>query len=319
MFKKFICIIIVLLCIIPTIVYADKSNAVKQSIPDYYFTECPKHGNIEEVKVPSSNIQKTNYMMIWTPYNYNKNVKHEVILLLHGGGGSMHDMMDGMQRVNSNLISFANIYDWIAYENETRPFIVVTINNRTDRKIICDEIVIAFKYIINNYNTYAKDDSDEALIAARDHFTVGGLSNGSVTAYAFMGLKLEYAGNYICMSSYVDKSVDFNRTDYRLNYLIIGAGINENPHHDICRLAHKRLKQFANTAKFYEYVSAHDFTTWGNCVYDSIKLMYEKIPLTLKEQVFETVDIIATTCIENKNNFQVKLPYKIEEDLNGGF
>lgn len=275
--KKTISIILLILLLsnifIPTIIFAEKEKVIKQSIPDKYFDDCPIHGNIISAKLRSNSFE--NDILIWTPYNYSKYIKYDVILLLHGGGGTLHDLMDHIQLINGKYTSLSNIYDWIVYDNiNIQPFIIVTINNRVNRKLVCDEIVEAFKYIAYNYNTYAKDTSDQSIIDARNHFMVGGLSNGSVTTYAFMGLKLEYAANYLCMSSYVDKAVNFNNTNYKMNYFIIGAGKKEPTHHDISVAAYKDLKKFSKYNNLYIYNSAHDWTTWSNCIYDTLLYMF---------------------------------------------
>ena len=306
--KKY-CIIILILCILftslPTVVLAD--NSVKyQLFPDYYFTECPQQGTIH---VDTIQEKRTNReALIWTPYNYNENTKYDVIILLHGGGGSIHDWLDNEFNIRRNKlfdkIQAKNIYDWITYEHKSKPFIICTLtNNPYNRDETSKDAITAFKYIAENYSTYAIDGSDESIIDARNHFWIGGLSQGCITTYYFMSKYNKYTGNYICLS--MTKSAEYNSgiveglAEYPINYMYMACGNKDRYNH--FNGMNRDFEFFAQNSKDIKYTIFgynHDWNTWINSIYDVLttsKLLrvdFDYIKTVIKDRMYKIFEIV---------------------------
>lgn len=121
--KKILSIIFAMMfLLVPFAAFADTENYSEENgMPLYYLNDCPVHGtvNVDEFQQMKSN---NDTLLVWTPYNYDEsgNTKYEVVLLLHGGGGTLNDWMNGLQTVYANgnyqTVRLFNVYDWMSYE-----------------------------------------------------------------------------------------------------------------------------------------------------------------------------------------------------------
>lgn len=285
--KKILSIIFAMMfLLIPVSAFADtETYSEEKGIPTHYFDECPVHGTINVDTFQHMN-GGNDTLLVWTPYDYDEsgNTKYEVILLLHGGGGTLHDWMDTKFWVcidaESNrlaqTVQMSNIYDWISYEKKCKPFIVVTLNNRQDREYVSREMIKALSFVAENYQTYAEDGLEEHLIAARDHFTVGGLSNGATTVFYFLSHYLEYAGNYIVFSMMRDRATNdlsFQEEvkEMKINSYFGGAGIRDKYNHANFGPADEQFYgEYANRSAYIIYPWGHDWSTWTHGIYDAL-------------------------------------------------
>lgn len=289
--------IILIITIIPNTVYAN--NEIQyQNIPDYYFEDCPEHGTIHTETIQEKMMNRE--IIIWTPYNYNKNTKYDVFILLHGGGGHNTDWINYLCTIkrgtNYDTIRCCDIYDWIAYEHKSKPFIICSItNNYYDRDETSQDALKAIKYIIDNYSTYAKSSSDEDLIKAKNHFWVGGLSQGCISTYYFMSQYMKYIGNYICLSMSINYKTDIKEQLEKniINYIFLGVGINDKySYADLMPRDVEFFKQYCNNIDFVKYGYSHDWSTWTNAIYDILtKSNLMKIDYNYITSFFDKVKI----------------------------
>lgn len=285
--KKIISILLaIVFVLIPMSAFADTEDYSPESgMPSYYLDDCPVHGtiNVDEFQHMKGG---NDTLLVWTPYNYDEsgNTKYDVVILMHGGGGTLHDWMDTKWWVYENSEpgadikkpQLSNIYDWLSYEKKCKPFIVVTLNNRQNREYVSKEMIKAMSFVAENYQTYAEDGLEEHLIAARDHFIVGGLSNGATTVFYFMSHHLEYASNYIALSMMRDRATnDLSFTNEvksnGINCYFGGAGINDKYNHANFGPADEEFYgEYAKRSTYKIYPWGHDWSTWSYGIYDAL-------------------------------------------------
>lgn len=295
--KKSVCVMLatmLLLCLLPHVASAEEQTW--QSMPDHYFEACPEQG---ELHLETFQENKGNdELLVWTPYGYDPTVRYEVVMLINGGGGDLHDWIDKIEYVKSKPLPFQYIYDWITYEDLCKPFIVCTISNRSDKLLAAAEIVRALSYVAAHYSTYAKDGSYASIIQARKHFTVGGLSNGCITAHYFNSYKLEYAANYICLSSSRNFGLrePFESYDgqYRINKYFGACGKMDGGMYQAGINDYRYLEPYADASVFVTYDYGHDWSTWGYAIYDAILYICEKPPyIPIMERLREVLKTLS--------------------------
>lgn len=305
--KKFICSIlsIIILCICVGITYADtKLYNEEDSIPSYYIENCPKKGLVENKSFKNKD-NKSEPIYIWTPYNYSNKIKFEVILLLHGYKDNPEDWHTTNIEIsinNKNVnIQLSNIYDWLTYENKCKPFIVCSIQNKNNAVDVFESIIYALKYIVDNYNTYAKSSLDENIIEARKHITIGGFSKGGLTTCYFLSNYIEYAYNYILMS-FSKNNFDFdnsfekemNRNINKSFRIFIGSGETDEYYKKKNVIKdEKYYSEYADNSVFYLYPWGHTWTTWVHAIYDSLVHLFGI-------STVDKVNYIVNDFIENK-------------------
>ena len=113
--------------------------------------------------------------------------------------------------VQMDITAWKNLLDNMFLEGRMKPMIIAVIDTRTgdkegrndsgDAQIGLELREAILPTLVERYSTYAADGSYESLVAAREHFGIGGASNGSLYAYAAGTIRnLEIFSNYMCMS-----------------------------------------------------------------------------------------------------------------------
>lgn len=275
--------IIVFLVSIPIASYADVSEQNGNVLPEYYVEDCPVQGKTELLS-----INGVRDILVHTPSSYDPSNHYDVILLFHGSGGTLTDWMtveyDIFNRKDKKCITGEKLYDWMFYENKIEPVIIASIDNNitTNHSDMMKDIHNVYKAIIDNYSTYAASSSDEDFAAAREHFTLGGLSMGSYYAMQYLTRGCDFIGNYMFYSRYWD--VDFLKTyfeenkDKRIHNLVIACGVDDSAI-STARNVYKELIQYSDNAVKYEYVYGHNWSVWTAAIYDSLIYMYGKEPM----------------------------------------
>lgn len=275
---SFILISIVCLSLFPITSFAD--SPLSRTLPDYYFEDCPEHGNIEIIEY-----KEKEEMMVWTPYNYTNNIYYEIVLLMHGDGGSMHSWLDKVYNLWDKDIAGSNIFDWMAYEHVTVPFIIITLNNKpSNPDIMSQDIIDALLYITEHYSVYPKSSYD-SLIENRNHITVGGLSRGSILTHNFMKYYPEAAGNYICMSasgpSYNAAKI-LKERNIRINKFFTAVGVSDDRFYEETKESYDVLKKYSDNSKYLEYIYAHNWCVWLCGIYDGLKFILPQYTINFK-------------------------------------
>lgn len=304
--RKIISIILAMMFIlIPVSAFAEVNVQEKgKTLPSYYFDECPVHGTINIDTFQQD--QWNGEIYVWTPYNYDESgkTKYEVILLLHGGGGNLRDWMDGQHWVfvdsNYKDARLFNIYDWMSYKKDCKPFIVCAINNRQDRELVSQEIIKAFSFVAENYHTYAEDGLEEDIIAEREHFTLGGLSNGARTVFYFMSYHPEYAGNYIALSMSRDKAYDASFLEKIVQYPLLnyfgGAGVKDKYGHGTRDVLDELFyAQYAERSTYVDYPWGHDWNTWTYGIFDALTYIFSNKVTDVFKKTLHSIVVQVTT------------------------
>lgn len=165
-------------------------------IPEEYNIISSKPGKLIKINYPTisasgENIEKD--AIVYTPYDYNPDIKYDVLYLIHGGGESF-DVVLGTENEPTIL---KKAIDYMIEKRELEPIIIVAptfysseIPDSGGRGSAKDMVYNFQKelrkdllpFIEKNYSVYTENDSN-----ARNHRSIGGFSMGSVcTWYAFM-------------------------------------------------------------------------------------------------------------------------------------
>lgn len=246
----------------------------KIAFPSYYSEDCPAQGNIQTLSIDGEMDVK-----VYTPYNYDVNKQYDVILLLHGSGGTIDDWLtreyNVFYRTDGNYLSCRKIYDWAIYENKIKPIIVATVDNEVNYSYtnFGEKMNDAFRVIIDNFGTYAEDFSDEAMYAARDHFIVGGLSMGSCMTLRYLLETKGFPANAILLSGFIDVRSHLpllNENEYLFNKVFIGCGEKDEKFYDEAYFTQSKLENYIDECEFRIYRYGHDWHAWTAGIYDAL-------------------------------------------------
>lgn len=277
--KKFY---LILLCIvllgvaIPSTALAERGD---MNFAEYYTKECPEKGLLTTI-----HSDRTRDIRVWIPYGYNERQKYDVILLMHGTGGSIDDWLDTEYQpfsANKGTMSGADLMDWMVYEKKCRPIIVATIesNIKTTMSDFEDEIIDIFAVIGENYSTYAEGSSKEDVKNARNHLMLGGLSTGGLYTCKFIIDRFEYVANYAILSGAASPSKvreSLKGRNRKISNLFIGCGRYDKYDYIIrdCEACHSFLKAYSENIEYKQYPFGHDFRTWHSSLYDICTTYY---------------------------------------------
>ncbi len=271
MFKKLLCIwiAVILFCVVPTAARADEP--IETTLPARYLTECPEQGTV------STHFYKgKEQIKVWTPYDYSEHKLYEIVLLMHGGGGSMHSWLTKERELFGHILEGRYVFDWMAYEKVTVPFIVVTLNNKPDDpETMVRDIRDALLYVATTYSVYP-DANTDSLILNREHITVGGLSRGSILTHWFLSITPEYAGNYICMSAagpYTEIPQALENKHVRMLKLFSAVGVIDGGYYDMTKTSYEFLKPYADESMYLEYRYGHTWEVWLSGVYEALRFL----------------------------------------------
>ena len=163
----------------------------KDDLPRRYFTDCPHQGTVTEISYETKDHWKENskpftkHALVYLPYDYNSNKQYDVLILLHGHTLNRTAIMNKVTTFDYGVKStFRNMFDWVFYDKLTPSKIIVTLDTPLESDHKFRDMGYELRYdvlptLANNFATYAKDGTEEELIKARDHFGLGGSSNGA--------------------------------------------------------------------------------------------------------------------------------------------
>lgn len=256
-------------CLVPISAYADEEKH-GFTFPEYYNNECPMKGTIHTLYL---DVERE--VRVWTPFNYNQETQYELILLMHGDGDNISAWLTKPHTFRGSAITGENLFNWMAYENKCRPFIIATIDNDAQkyRNTIMEDIKSAIKLCADNFSTYAKSASDDDIAAARNHITVGGLSRGSILSYQYMTVYPETAGNYICLSGTGDRKALKRYFDDKgdiIETLFVGSGIADERFYTESYAYYKYLVAHSKKQRFVTYNGGHIWPVWIIGIYDAL-------------------------------------------------
>ena len=173
---------------------------------------------------------------------------------------------------------WSDLQPWMAYEQACRPFLAVAIDNNenTYGGHILEDLPKALIFVAGRFSTFAAEGSAEAVIEAREHFTVGGLSRGCIYAYSVLENEPEYAANYLCLSCGGRRDAleaALKNTPYGLSRYFAGIGARDETFYSRTKWTYEGVKPFAGQAEMAVYAYGHDWSTWFNGLYDGLRFL----------------------------------------------
>ena len=269
--KRWAACLLALLLLLP--MGASMAEPRRRTLPDGYFDDCPVHGEVHSLL-----FQGDRELLIWTPHDYDPATKYDVVLLMHGDGDDIRGWLCKPHPIAGGKTTGRNILDWLAYEGLCRPFLVVCIDNNVTGygKRILEDLPPALAFVADKFSTYAREGTEEAVVAARDHFVVGGLSRGAIYAYSLLEKKPQYAANYLCLSAGGSREAleaALQTSDYALENYFVGVGVGDETFYWASKRTYERVSPFAQQAELVEYAYRHDWTTWFSGLYDGLRFL----------------------------------------------
>lgn len=266
------------------------------------YNVCSEQGSIHLVDYQAklystSSVTVIKRMRVYLPYGYDEKEKYNVLVMVHGGGGNDGDWMDNI--IDTELgtsVCMRNVYDNMIQQRLMKPMIIVT--PCTDAYVYGAGYVDTgpeqlapelrediLPYIAEHYSTYAEDGSIEALQAAREHFGIGGCSNGALYAYnAGLAANLDIFSNFLCFSgcNNVNSTVQVLESQpYTVSCLYAGAGSGDTQKDTVTSgywyVVDNSTKLTPGENTWIETISGgHTWDTWGTLFYNAAQLLFQE-------------------------------------------
>lgn len=262
--------------------------------PDYFLTSIGMESNASWEKS----------MCVYLPYGYDASRQYDVLVLLHGMGGTDEYWLLGRQEYygpDSEKVRTKELLDNMIAQGLCKEMIVVTpcFYQVPDQRQIYDRMIdqarfagelqeIILPLIAETYSTYAADGSREALSEAREHFAFAGLSMGSIYGYnavlpqcidiiAWYGL---FAGSE-CHTGKVAEALNApENADHPVSFLYNAAGENDSmalPHqgqyNEILAMT-PGLAEGENAAFTWIEGAYHEYRAWATGLYNFLRIAF---------------------------------------------
>ena len=274
-----------------------------------YFVPSPEQGSVEAIDFrtaedPKDQKARSKRALVYLPFGYDaadRETRYDLVIAVHGAGGNEHAMMDKVHIPNGGgEVCFRLIYDRMLCERLCEPFILVSVNTYalvseecfTDYGVgkLAERLrTLVLPYLVEHYNTYAADPSAEAIRAAREHFGLIGLSNGSLYVLsAGFADNLELFGSYACFSGNYPETAEAviarlsapDAAELPLCCFIAGAGTQDHQqertekHFERIVDASDTLTRGQN-AFHVDVEGGHNWKTWGAETYNALLVMFQ--------------------------------------------
>ena len=231
--------------------YVGKSGETKGQ--EYIYPRQDKQGKVEYKQYTAID-GTTQYVGVYTPYNYDSSKTYKTIYVSHGGGGNENEWM--------TIGSVPNIMDNLIANGEIADTIVVTMNNTYFNwdydKVLPNITEHIIPFIEKNYSV-SKDAKDRAMC---------GLSMGSMTTNQMIKTYPEKFGYF---GSFSGGCTDLDETHYDANkinkaklYLTAG-NIDMAYNNDLGISAVDYMKLYDKLGVKYDFdllLGSHDWYVW---------------------------------------------------------
>ena len=248
----------------------------------------------------------TKKMCVYLPYGYDPSEKYDVMILVHGTGGTeTYWLLDAQQIIPEPGFGVytTGMLDNLMHTGWCRKMIIATPcfyrdgENQGDYERERDEEQFLLELqndilpaIVNTYSTYAAGPSREEISAARHHFAYAGLSMGSIYAYtSIMRECLDLFAWFGCFSGSEARehmnalitalnSEEYAR--YPILYFYNSAGGSDSmfaEHRDDYRKLVKSVNSLTDgkNAAFTEIrATAHSYKAWGTGLYNFLRVVF---------------------------------------------
>lgn len=279
----------------------------QDNLPSRYYTKCPHQGNIVEVEYTTKNYwyekseEYTKHMLVYLPYDYDETKQYDVLILLHGHTLDRTAMMNKITTFNYGVKStFRDMFDWVFYDKLTPSKIIVTLDTPLEADHKWRDMMYEIRYdvlptLANNFATYAKDGSEESLIAARDHFGCGGSSNGAgYTHGGALYANMDMFGSILLMSggmNQVRQAEDILKyNDYKLNCFIRAGGIEDPLYPEIVNGFNYVLKKVNylkenKNAYLFEVTAGHNGRVSYTSLVSALQVLFQPMNLESEKEI----------------------------------
>lgn len=247
-------------------------------------------------------------MRVYLPFGYSENNRYNVLVLLHGYGGTEDYWLDEIRWYNDPDWGTAyeghlqNILDNMIANRFCEPVIVVSptyylndswreIGDVTSRDAIqfrSELVQDILPAVVSSFSTYAEGTDRESLMNARDHFGFIGASHGSVIGSAgILPYDLDVFSWFGLVSGYESAEtwiencwVNNGFDDLQINYLYFSAGEKDFLRDETVG----GYREFLRCSKIDEdrigYTeirnSGHEDIVWLDAVYNCLLIFFRK-------------------------------------------
>ena len=241
---------------------------------------------------------------VYLPYDYDPSEKYDLLILVHGMGGTENYWLQDDQRVthaSGYAVRTAAMLDNLMYSGYCRKMIIAAPcfyrnsgdledyeRGRDEEQFYLEVRNDLLPFLVSNYSTYAAGGSPEEISAARNHFGYAGLSMGSIYAFtSFMPKALDLFGWFGC----------FSGSDANMGELIAALNDPENRRYPIYYFYNcigvKDDMYETHYAQYYDLVAEvecltdgdnaaftsvkkcnHDYKAWGTGLYNFLRVVF---------------------------------------------
>ena len=274
-------------------------------LPEEYYTETERGSTVyrHEYEIPAyEDREHETYdkrFNVYLPYGYDESKPYNVLVLVHGGGGDEDAWLNDVYDYSDVGILMCGrvIFDNMFEKGICDPCIIVcpvteipecqgiaasTIQLRQELR----EYILP--YVAEHYSTYAADSSLDSLKAARDHFALGGLSNGALFVYeGGMCYDFDLFGSYAAFSGNGSPWETVNTiqtteeySDLPINCYFTGAGTINDWQIDYTRNGYnyfvEQLPQLeeGKNAWHVDVDGGHEWKVWFTDIFNALPLMF---------------------------------------------
>ena len=272
-------------------------------LPDEFYRETERAGTVvrHDYKVTAyvnpyvGEYEKS--LNIYLPFNYDENVPYDVLVLIHGGGGDEESWLNSTYDYGDIQMQGRVIFDNMFEKGICKPCLIVCPDAEppymqgltAEIYQMRDELrEYILPWVAENYSTYAKDGSLESLREARDHFALGGLSNGALFVFeGGMRYNFDLFGSYAAFSGNGEpwitvrtiQSDDY--ADLPINCFFAGAGASGDFQQNYTQIGYEyfienepRLTEGKNA--FHVDVNGdHEWKVWFTDIFNALPLLFK--------------------------------------------
>ena len=241
---------------------------------------------------------------VYLPWDYDPSQKYDLLILVHGMGGTENYWLQDDQRVthaSGYAVRTAAMLDNLMYSGYCRKMIVAAPcfyrssadledyeRTRDEEQFYLEVRNDLLPFLVDTYSTYAAGSSLEDISAARNHFAYAGLSMGSIYAFtSFMPRALDLFGWFGCfsgsdarMAELIQALNDPANARYPIYYFYncIGAkdDMYETHYSQYCDLVASvdALTDGDNAAFTTVKKCNHDYKAWGTGLYNFLRVVF---------------------------------------------
>lgn len=272
---------------LPEEFYCETDHAGSVILHEYSVTAYANHGFGEYKKC----------FNLYVPYDYDENVPYNVLVLVHGGGGNENSWLTDVYDYGSIQMQGRVIFDNMFEKGICNPCLIVCPVTETPYtqgltagiNQLRDELrEYILPWVAENYSTYARDGSLDSLRAARDHFALGGLSNGALFVYeGGMRYNFDLFGSYAAFSGNGEPWVTVGiiqsgeYAELPINCLFTGAGSMGDSQQNYTQVGYDyfienepRLTDGKN-AFHVDVNGEHEWKVWFTDIFNALPLLFK--------------------------------------------